>query len=1668
MIFLDELKNLTLYKKKIFLPINENNKRKGSVVFLLTPNYESSKKLLNNKNIINKWFQCYFIEKDISYYINQEGYAIVDDSFPYNVLNEQLRDKVVVTNTKNIIQDDVHYKTIKVKDHPLYDYLNFDEFIEDDLIEIPISSDGENLYEADIPNTLKDPKSLQRALKRRIRKPINKLKRLDPTNPSNTADQVSKLNAMNEGKLTAKDKTKLKDSDYGLPKKKKYPMPDEEHVLLAIKFFNYVDKEDEEELARNINKKIKEFNIEDKINVGEKNRFSKYYKGDKKEEIKESFLVGSLVQDYEINEMYLRTKDAMIIFNENLDETIMNEANKKYNPILHKLLYKERYRTPREVFAIYDMVQNDVPYIKKTYLKYDKYKSLNLFIDLSFYNQTFFKNNFYKLDKGINLYFEFLTRFLKDARLEPAGYTKKTVFIPIEDWTKPEVSKIFKYNEDINPISMIYRMMKTSKLEKIKQEWKDITLVLFSSIGYFKIDINDLEEKDVNTIPILLKKLEDKNTIIPDDNKESPKAIVANIVDKIETSQNIEINNLTGKAGKQTITKDELDKKLKNSVTSKSKEEPKPKESKQKDQEITINKPKPPEDVKQNEELKDELVDKLKNASMSSSSTEELLDDIDNDEYIKKILDTLASQETNSVKITAARSARATKLENQFLEKKLKNTTVRQMIENSTNNKPIPKTELKIDTVNEEWKDLHYVNFEHIYNPDEDIVAMLNAFSKKSSPVYVRDIAIEDTSTTEDYKETWNVAMEDINGNRFTLKFDVPKFKENKFLVLGGNEKTINGQLVLLPIIKTDEDTVQVISNYKKIFIRRFGSTKGKSNVISDRLIKALNKEHKFKVTTGDNSKVCSKYELPIDYIDLSSQFSKIETKNYIIFFNQDEIREKYKDKIDLKYGIPIGINKSNDSIIYFNGENNELFAMNLKSLLIQDDPSFEELYNKSSVRTKYTYSKASILDTEIPLIVVMAYNEGLTKVLKKANIEYKITEKRPSYNKDTHDIIRFKDAYILFKLDYNSSLLMNGLKECGTEMYSISEINNKSMYLDFLDLFGGRLKADGLDNFYDLMIDEPITKEILEHYKLPTDYIEVLAYANALLGDNKYIKHTDQRGRRYRSNEIIAGYTYQALADSYGQYRNELKRNPKAIMRIKQNDVINRVLLDPTASDLSTLNPLLELEAINTVSTKGLVGMNSDRGYSLDKRTFDKSMINVLGLSTGFAGNVGIARQATIDMNIEGKRGYIKVTDDPSDLKVTKTLTITEALTPFGTNMDDPFRSAMTFIQTSKHGMRIEKGSPLLITNGADEALPYLITDKFAFKSKEDGKVIEKTDEYMILQYKSGKKDFIDLRNNIKKNSDGGFYVTLKLDSDYKVGNTFKANEIIAYDKLSFSNKVGHTDNIAYNLGALVKIAVLNTDEGYEDSSIISEYLSEAMASDVVLQKDVVLPKDTNVYNIVKKGDPVQEGDPLIIFQNAFDEEDANLLLKNITGDDKDISDLGRIRVKSKVTGFVEDVKIYRTVEKEELSDSLKKVVNDIEKPIKQLKSVMKKYDIDEYNKLEPDYKLDKTGKLKKVDEGVLIEFYLKYRDKMSVGDKLIYYSALKGVVKDIFPKGKEPYTSFRKDEKIHSLLACGSVNGRMVGSILLSMSINKGLIELDRKIKTELGISYKYLDED
>ena len=75
------------------------------------------------------------------------------------------------------------------------------------------------------------------------------------------------------------------DKHYGLPKLKKFPLPDRKHVISAIKFFNYADPKDEETLANAILKRIEELgmNLED-IGVGDGNRFKKYMPKNDKEE----------------------------------------------------------------------------------------------------------------------------------------------------------------------------------------------------------------------------------------------------------------------------------------------------------------------------------------------------------------------------------------------------------------------------------------------------------------------------------------------------------------------------------------------------------------------------------------------------------------------------------------------------------------------------------------------------------------------------------------------------------------------------------------------------------------------------------------------------------------------------------------------------------------------------------------------------------------------------------------------------------------------------------------------------------------------------------------------------------------------------------------------------------------------------------------------------------------------------------------------------------------------------------------------------------------------------------------------------------------------------------------------------------------------------------------
>ena len=1463
--------------------------------------------------------------------------------------------------------------------------------------------------------------------------------------------------ALLEGNLTADQRKNLSDSDYGLPAKKKYPMPDRDHVKAAIRMFNHVNSQDEKILATAINRKVREFDLEDEITVSKKNRYYNYCPTS----MREDAIIAPLREAVMQETTFVRDAETITFFESALVE------DTSYNKALRRVLYSERIRNQKEVLLRYESIKQSVPKIKKTYLDISKYNGYNLFVDMGYYLEIFVKNNYLKLDKGINLFFEFINRFLEDNRFKQNGYTKRTVIIPVDCWNVEKDSEVWDYKFNINPISIIYRLIMAGDTYKLKK-WAGYDFIFVGKSGFFKLDFGTFDKNDLFRFRSNVEKLIDGVFIEDDGPSSSAKAITIDVLGRLEhpdywvPETGIKVNNLTG--GKDKISKKELDEKIKDAAASS-------------DEDSGMD----PEKEAKRIENQEKLLAKVKDVADKSTDTDDAMRKLEQDEEMKQIIADLKMSSPNTVDYSPTRVARINSINEKFLKTKYKDKTIEAILfDDEYKGSPLIETSVPIDSVNEEWKHLKGANLADNYNVNNDIFAVLYHFGQCTVPVAIRDVQIENTSTSEDIIDTWTIHCEDINGKRFTLKFDVPRIINKRFMKLRGNEKVMGNQLMNLPIIKTDLYTTQITSNYNKIFLSPYGNNTGKSFVTSDRLIKALKKYNgkNIKVVTGDNSRVCRKYQLPIDYIDLASSFMTItlirdDKKAFEFHFNQDTFLEEYQkvDKNKLAFGVK-----------YINGKEEIMYedigepVSSTIAMLLCTDEEFRSIYMATSVSTKYTYSKASIMSSEIPVAVLIGYAIGLIPMLDRAKIEYEITDKRPTYDKSTQDILKLSDAYIKYNLNYDSSLLLNGLKECDLANYSLKEVNSKAMWLDFLDLYGGRIKSDGLDMFYDLMFD-PITKAVCYQYDLSDNYIDGLLYANILLSDNKYNKHVDISGNRMRNNEIIAAYVYKALCNSYTQYRRGLKIGREATMTIKQSAVIDLILADNTESDYSSLSPLLEFESANATSFKGLSGMNSERAYGVDKRSYDKSMVNVLAMSTGFAATAGVNRQSTIDPNISTTRGYIKA--NPDKLNITQTFCMTEALTPYGVTSDDPFRTAMTFTQTSKHGMRTTIGDPLMVTTGADEALVYLTSDTFSHKAKGKGKIKEKTVDYMVIEYdkpigldssgKDIKSEVIDLRERMVKNSDGGFYQSLKLDTDYKVGDIVRENDVVAIDKLSYNNTVGPKDNYAYNIGTFCKFAVVMSDEGFEDSCRSTEWLAKAMSSTVITEQEYNFNKNTNIYYLVKKGQQVQEGEPILIFQNAFEDEDANALIRALKADDEDIvEEIGRITLKSKVTGVVKDIKVRRCVEIDECSPTIQKVIKDYEKSVAGINKALEKYDKDKAKSADPTYKLSATGKLKNSVDSVLITIYIAYQDDFGVSDKTVCYSALKGVSsKEIIPAGDEAFSTFRPDEKIHYIQGEIGDFKRMVGSIFKIGALNKVLVELHRHMCDEMGIEWKYYDE-
>jgi hypothetical protein len=221
-------------------------------------------------------------------------------------------------------------------------------------------------------------------------------------------------------------------------------------------------------------------------------------------------------------------------------------------------------------------------------------------------------------------------------------------------------------------------------------------------------------------------------------------------------------------------------------------------------------------------------------------------------------------------------------------------------------------------------------------------------------------------------------------------------------------------------------------------------------------------------------------------------------------------------------------------------------------------------------------------------------------------------------------------------------------------------------------------------------------------------------------------------------------------------------------------------------------------------------------------------------------------------------------------------------------------------------------------------------------------------------------------------------------------------------------------------------------------------------------------------VESIVKIGDHVSIGDPLMVFDpDCGDPEVAKFLRAYSSGGNinEALVQTGKSVIKAPISGEVTEIEIWRTVDMEELSPSLAKIVTAYNKRIESKSKFLEKYkneDDNAYYKCgqimtHTTEKVDtQFGKIMgvQVDDGVLFRFHIKHKDVVKKGDKVANFCAMKGVTSHVMPIGQEPWSEFRPDEKIDALVAPLAISARKTPGIFRFLWGNKLLIEGKRKL--------------
>lgn len=327
-------------------------------------------------------------------------------------------------------------------------------------------------------------------------------------------------------------------------------------------------------------------------------------------------------------------------------------------------------------------------------------------------------------------------------------------------------------------------------------------------------------------------------------------------------------------------------------------------------------------------------------------------------------------------------------------------------------------------------------------------------------------------------------------------------------------------------------------------------------------------------------------------------------------------------------------------------------------------------------------------------------------------------------------------------------------------------------------------------------------------------------------------------------------------------------------------------------------------------------------------------------------------------------------------------------------------------------------------IRTGYENIMPYRVGKLYSYMAEDDGKVLDITNEYILVEYNNGRKQGITLGRQFG-HAEGSVYAH-DIVTPLTANKKFKKGDCIAFNEQFFEKDAWDPTKIIMKSSLICKVALMETSQTIEDSSSVTTALAAKLSTRIVKERVFTVRFKQNIRNIVTEGTDVHPKDVLFILEDEITSDTDIFDSDTIEA----LSRLSNLAPKAKILGHVDRYEVYYNGDLEDMSPTLRKLAQKSDKMLwertKHTEHPIKNGRVNEEYRVE--------GKALQLDT-MVIKVYLIQDDLVGLGDKVVYGHQLKSIVSETI---SYPIVGERGDI-VDAIFGYKSISNRIVLSPLL-----------------------------